>query len=92
MASTGPRRKPEIALSEWWLTIGGFVTHPMTWTWEDFLAQPPSTAMSDFHCVTSWSRFDNEWEGVSFKPVIEVQPLSLAKFVLFKSLRQVQAY
>ena len=36
--------------------------------------------------MTSWSRFDNEWEGVSFKHLMAiVQPLPLAKFVLFKS-------
>jgi DMSO/TMAO reductase YedYZ molybdopterin-dependent catalytic subunit len=36
--------------------------------------------------VTSWSRFDNEWEGVSFKHILSVvKPLSSAKFVLFKS-------
>ena len=78
--------KPEILLSEWKLTIGGFVTTPVVWTWEDFLAQPPFRNVSDFHCVTSWSRLDNEWEGVSFKRIMEVvKPLSLAKFVLFTS-------
>jgi DMSO/TMAO reductase YedYZ molybdopterin-dependent catalytic subunit len=78
--------KPDIPLSEWKLTVSGFVAHPITWSWEDFLAQPPFKNRSDFHCVTSWSRFDNEWEGVSFKHIISVaKPLSLAKFVLFKS-------
>lgn len=78
--------KPEIALSDWTLTIGGFVAETVTWNWEQFLAQPPFKDVSDFHCVTSWSRFDNEWEGVSFRHVIAVvKPLSLAKFVLFTS-------
>ena len=78
--------KPEVPLSEWSLTIGGFVTTPVTWTWEQFLAQPQFKDLSDFHCVTSWSRFDNEWEGVSFKHILSVvKPLSSAKFVLFKS-------
>ena len=78
--------KPEVPLEEWRLTVGGFVTHPLTWTWQDFLAQPPFRSVSDFHCVTTWSTFDNEWEGVSFKHLMSlVKPLSLAKFVLFKS-------
>lgn len=78
--------KPDIPLSEWTLTIGGFVSHPVTWTWEQFQEQPPFKDRSDFHCVTSWSRYDNDWEGVSFKHVLSVvKPLSLAKFVLFKS-------
>ena len=78
--------KPEIALADWRLIISGFVANPVTWTWQDFLAQPQFKSISDFHCVTSWSTLDNEWEGVSFKRLIEVvQPLSLAKHVLFKS-------
>ena len=79
-------QKPDIPLSEWTLTIGGAVTTPATWTWADFLAQPQFKNVSDFHCVTSWSRYDNEWEGVSFKQLMAVvQPLPSAKFILFKS-------
>ena len=78
--------KPDIGLEDWRLTVGGFVANPVTWTWEEFLAQRQFKHVSDFHCVTSWSRFDNEWEGVSFKYLLSlVKPLSLAKFVLFKS-------
>jgi DMSO/TMAO reductase YedYZ molybdopterin-dependent catalytic subunit len=78
--------KPEIPLAEWKITIGGFVANPITWNWEEFLGQPQFKDVSDFHCVTSWSRYDNEWEGVSFKHIISVvKPSSLAKFVLFKS-------
>ncbi len=78
--------KPEIPLDQWTLTIGGFVANPVTWNWEQFLAQPHMTNVSDFHCVTSWSRYDNEWKGVSFKHLVSVvRPLSLAKFVLFKA-------
>ena len=78
--------KPDIPLAEWTLTVGGAVAAPFTWTWTDFLAQPQVTDISDFHCVTSWSRYDNEWEGVSFKHMAAVvQPHPSARFVLFKS-------
>ena len=78
--------KPEIQLSEWRLTINGTVENPITWTWEEFLTQPQMTSVSDFHCVTSWSTFDNQWEGVSFQLIIAVvQPLPSSKFILFKS-------
>jgi DMSO/TMAO reductase YedYZ molybdopterin-dependent catalytic subunit len=78
--------KPDIPLADWSLTIGGAVASPVTWNWADFLAQPQYKDVSDFHCVTSWSRYDNEWEGVSFKHLMTVvQPLPIAKFVLFKS-------
>ena len=62
------------------------MANPVTWGWEDLLAQPQLKSVSDFHCVTTWSTFDNEWEGVSFRRIMEiVRPLSLAQFVLFKS-------
>jgi DMSO/TMAO reductase YedYZ molybdopterin-dependent catalytic subunit len=78
--------KPDIPLSEWTLTVNGFVANPIAWTWEQFLAEATFRSVSDFHCVTSWSRFDNEWQGVSFRRLIEVvKPLSLAKYVLFKA-------
>jgi DMSO/TMAO reductase YedYZ molybdopterin-dependent catalytic subunit len=78
--------KPEIALPDWRLTVNGFVKNVITWTWEDFLKEATFRSLSDFHCVTTWSTFDNEWEGVSFKRLMAlVQPLSSAKFVLFKS-------
>lgn len=77
-------RKPDILLADWSLTVGGFVAQEVTWTWEQFLAQPQITMVSDFHCVTSWSRFDNEWEGVSFRHLLTlVRPLSSARYVLF---------
>ncbi len=76
--------KPEIPLNEWTLTVGGGVSNAIVWTWDDFLAEATFKSRADFHCVTSWSTFDNEWEGVSFKRLIEVvKPLSSAKFVLF---------
>ena len=77
---------PDVAVSNWMLSITGFVAHPVTWTWDQFLAQPQSRSVSDFHCVTSWSTFDNAWEGVSFRHLMSVvKPLSLATHVLFKS-------
>ncbi|MET0514780.1 MAG: sulfite oxidase-like oxidoreductase [Nitrospiraceae bacterium] len=79
-------RKPDISHAEWKLSVEGFVAHPISWTWEQFLERPQFKDTSDFHCVTSWSRFDNEWEGISFQYLLSVvQPLSLARFVLFSS-------
>ena len=78
--------KPKVLLEEWTLTIDGEVSNPVTWSWKDFQGQPLVKSHSDFHCVTSWSRLDNDWEGVSFKHLIEVvQPLPSAKFVLFEA-------
>lgn len=78
--------KPEISLDEWRLSVGGFLAHPIEWTWQALMAQPQIRSVSDFHCVTTWSTFDNEWHGVSFRHLLSVvRPLSSAKFVLFSS-------
>jgi DMSO/TMAO reductase YedYZ molybdopterin-dependent catalytic subunit len=77
---------PDIPLAAWTLTVNGFVANPVTWTWEEFLAQPQIQSVSDFHCVTSWSTFDNRWQGVSFQHLMTVvRPLSLVTHVLFTS-------
>src|SRR3954465_10412882 len=57
---------PEIALSTWQLDVGGLVENPFTLNWDQFQALPRTDTISDFHCVTTWSRYDNRWSGVRF--------------------------
>lgn len=77
---------PTVELDRWTLSIGGLVEAPVSWTWEDFLAQPQITSVSDFHCVTTWSTFDNTWEGVPFRHLLQiVRPRPEARFVYFTS-------
>src|SRR5256714_4618023 len=78
--------KPEIALKEWRLEIGGLVENPKTFTWEEFNALPQFEDVSDFHCVTSWSKFDCRWRGVAFFTLAEiVKPKPEVRHVLFSS-------
>lgn len=78
--------QPKIELWEWTLEIAGLVETPVTWTWQDFLGMPQTTDVSDIHCVTAWSRFDNQWQGVSSADLIAaVKPRHEAHFVLFTS-------
>jgi DMSO/TMAO reductase YedYZ molybdopterin-dependent catalytic subunit len=75
---------PGISLAAWRLEIAGDVHNPVTLTWEDFLALPQVDEVSDFHCVTTWSRFDNHWRGVRMADLAElVVPAERAHFVLF---------
>lgn len=75
--------QPSIDLARWALDVGGLVDNPLSLTWEQFLALPQVDDVSDFHCVTTWSRFDNHWRGVRFKTLAElVVPRPEAKFVL----------
>ena len=72
-----------MSTADWRLEIGGLVENPVTLTWDDFLALPQVDDVSDFHCVTTWSRFDNRWRGVRFRTLAElVVPTDDARFVL----------
>jgi DMSO/TMAO reductase YedYZ molybdopterin-dependent catalytic subunit len=78
--------QPDVPLERWSLDINGLVENPVTWDWQDFMAQPQIRLVSDFHCVTTWSTFDNRWEGVSFKHLLDVvRPKPGVKYVLFIS-------
>ena len=78
--------KPEISLDQWRLEIGGLVENPVSFTWEAFNALPQFEDISDFHCVTTWSKFDVRWGGVAFFTLIDiVRPKPEAKHVLFTS-------
>jgi DMSO/TMAO reductase YedYZ molybdopterin-dependent catalytic subunit len=78
--------QPEIPLSDWHLKIDGKVEKPAQLNWEQFNALPQVNDVSDFHCVTTWSKFDCRWSGVAFTTLYElVQPMPEVKFVYFTS-------
>jgi DMSO/TMAO reductase YedYZ molybdopterin-dependent catalytic subunit len=75
--------QPKVPLDTWKLEVGGLVENPFTLNWEQFLALPQVDDVSDFHCVTTWSRFDNRWRGVRFATIAELAvPKAQAHFVL----------
>jgi DMSO/TMAO reductase YedYZ molybdopterin-dependent catalytic subunit len=63
--------KPDIPRAMWSLTVKGYVQNPYVLEWEGFMAMPQVEDVSDFHCVTSWSRMDNHWGGVRFRDIAE---------------------
>ncbi|HEV7763579.1 MAG TPA: molybdopterin-dependent oxidoreductase [Thermoanaerobaculia bacterium] len=63
---------PSVSIADWRLEITGLVENPMTLTWDDFLNLPQVEDVSDFHCVTSWSRLGNHWKGVQFRTLAEL--------------------
>lgn len=76
--------QPEIPLGEWKLSVNGLVERSQTFSWHDFHALPQVEDVSDFHCVTTWSKYDCRWGGVAFTTLYEhVQPAPDAKFVYF---------
>ncbi len=75
-------RTPQQLPPDWKLKVTGKVEHPLELTWEEFLALPRTTFTADIHCVTTWSRYDNTWEGVHIREILRrAKPLPSAKFV-----------
>lgn len=75
---------PRIPLDEWQLKLDGAVEQPQTLSWAELKALPQVEDVSDFHCVTTWSKFDCRWGGVAFTTLYElVRPRTEARFVYF---------
>jgi DMSO/TMAO reductase YedYZ molybdopterin-dependent catalytic subunit len=51
--------------ADWKLKISGLVEKERIITYDEFVALPQVEVFSDIHCVTTWSRYNNTWEGVS---------------------------
>ncbi len=74
---------PKIDVSKWTFRIWGLVEKERKLSYDEFLALPEVTVLSDVHCVTGWSKLDNTWEGVSTQVIKElIKILSEAKFVI----------
>ncbi len=76
---------PAFDPARWDFRIWGEVLEPRRWTWEGFAQLPRRKLVMDIHCVTRWSKFDTEWEGVAVRDLvdaglIELQPA--ARFVV----------
>jgi DMSO/TMAO reductase YedYZ molybdopterin-dependent catalytic subunit len=59
------------------------VERPATLDWAAFQALPQTEVRSDIHCVTTWSRYDNDWTGVTTRDLLDhVMPRDGATFVM----------
>ena len=75
--------QPDVPRSEWRLTVDGAVANPVEWDWDALMAQPQIEDVSDIHCVTQWSRYDNRWRGVATAHLLSVVgPLENAAHVV----------
>ena len=76
--------QPEVKPENWRLRVTGLVETQLAWTLPQFMALPQTDSMSDIHCVTSWSRYDNHWRGVSGRTILGlVRPKMDARHVIF---------
>ena len=68
------------------LRLDGLVGAPATLDWDALQALPRARFRNDIHCVTQWSRYDNDWEGVAVSTLLELaRPKDEARFVSFES-------
>jgi DMSO/TMAO reductase YedYZ molybdopterin-dependent catalytic subunit len=76
--------QPDVPKAEWRLSVDGLVENPVTLSYEALLQLPQTDSVSDIHCVTQWSRYDNHWRGVSSRDLLAlVRPKDEAKHVIF---------
>ncbi|RTE06831.1 sulfite oxidase-like oxidoreductase [Paenibacillus whitsoniae] len=57
-------------MSKWDLKVFGLVEEPYTFTYKEFISLPRRQFTNDIHCVTTWSKLDNEWEGVAVSEIM----------------------
>ncbi len=78
--------QPAVSTDTWRLEVGGLVETPLDLSWTAFQALEQSTRVSDIHCVTTWSRYDNKWKGVATRDLLDLaMPKQQASHVMLTS-------
>lgn len=62
---------PDFNPQTWDFRVAGEVETPLRLTWDEFQKLPRKKLKMDIHCVTRWSKFDTEWEGVSVRDLVD---------------------
>ena len=76
---------PRQDLSTWDFRVQGEVEQVARWSWQEFQALPREEITVDIHCVTSWSKFDTSWSGVSVDTLLEQVKPSAAFVTAFSA-------
>ena len=75
--------QPEVTPQRFRLDIDGAARRPLSLSLAEFMALPQQDSVSDMHCVTQWSRYDNQWRGVAARTLLAmVEPLPSARHVI----------
>jgi DMSO/TMAO reductase YedYZ molybdopterin-dependent catalytic subunit len=78
--------EPNVTPEKFKLDVDGLVETRLHLTLDEFMALPQTDSVSDMHCVTQWSRYDNRWRGVAARALLErVRPMPEARHVVFHS-------
>jgi len=72
--SAGPT--PHTPLSEWSFSLDKGGTVLKEWSWDEFNALPQTELKTDIHCVTTWSKLDTHWRGVTIDDLVKAAGLA----------------
>lgn len=79
---------PPFDKATWRFEVIGLVENVLSLSYQEFMALPRVMRVSDFHCVTGWTKFGNKWEGVSFQAIKRlVNPFENARYVTVEAQR-----
>src|SRR6266576_1440775 len=63
---------PDTDLATWDIRIFGEVEEEIRLTWDELRALPATEVVTDIHCVTRWSRFDQQFKGVHWRELAKL--------------------
>lgn len=79
---------PPFDKATWRFEVIGLVENVLSLSYQEFMALPRVMRVSDFHCVTGWTKFGNKGEGVSFQAIKRlVNPFENARYVTVEAQR-----
>jgi DMSO/TMAO reductase YedYZ molybdopterin-dependent catalytic subunit len=83
--SAGPT--PRTSLDAWRFALQHLGSLLAQWTWDEFEALMQTNVVVDIHCVTTWSKLDTRWQGVTIDTLLAAAGLSSppAPFVMVHS-------
>ena len=77
---------PQADTTNWTFTMTGLIENEIILNYSEFMELPVVRVLSDIHCVTTWSRLDNLWEGVSARAILDLAGIKPeAKYVIVKA-------
>ncbi len=74
---------PSIQLETWDFRVFGLVEEEKSWNYDAMMSLKKENKSNDIHCVTGWSKLNNEWTGIPVKEVmshVKIKPE--AKFMM----------
>ena len=74
---------PQIDPGDWRFTLKHGSRPIASWSWLEFNQLPRTLWQGDIHCVTTWSKLETTWEGVSIDDLLAAAGVGeLTPFVL----------